>query len=224
MRARPTRREFMVAGGLAAGSAICAAGGSRGHGLVFGSHSYAGNPASDGEFASLSSIFDGPLSPFFGVKMESRKDDFGNGSTGERLKRVPLDSETYYMAGGTSGEEEPHSFFLSYEISNQQILCSATSTGCLQNPLIFSRMVEARRRGRTFQSPLLVGGSTWSFGVWRQGGDAYRLPTTHGSTVRLLNALYPIFGHASSELELETLAFAPDTGGSIDRIRVRSAE
>jgi hypothetical protein len=216
-RAAPTRRHFIAAGGLAAASALCAAAELPPYRLVFGSRTCAEIPPSDDRFPSLASIFDGPLSPFFGVKMQTRTEDFGNGSSGQRLKRLPLDPQTYYMAGGISGEEEPHSFFLSFEISNQQILCSATSTGCLQNPLIFSRMVEARRRGRTFQSPLLVGGSAWSFGVRRQGGDAYRLPTTHGSTVRLLNALYPIFGHASSELELETLAFAPDAGASIEQ-------
>lgn len=167
------------------------------------------------EFDSLDAIFNAPCSPFFGVRMESRTEALGNGTSGERMKRVARDPETYYTAGGVSGEEEPHSFFLSFEISNQQILCSATSTGCLKNPLVYSRMVPARRRGKTFESPELLGGSPWSFGVQREGGDPLRLPATHGSTVKLLDALYPIFGHECEELRFATLAFAPESGDGV---------
>jgi hypothetical protein len=147
--------------------------------------------------------------------MESRVESFGNGAAGQRAKRVARDPETYYMADGISGEEEPHSFFLSFEISNQQILCSATSTGCLQNPLVYSRQVSAHRRGKSFESPDLLGGSAWSFGLQREGGSPQRLPMTHGSTVKLLDALYPIFEHECEGLQFATLAFAPDGGSNI---------
>jgi hypothetical protein len=147
--------------------------------------------------------------------MESRAESFGNGATGQRLKRVARDPETYYTAGGISGEEEPHSYFLSFEISNQQILCSATSTGCLQNPLVYSMQVNAHRRGKSFDSPVLLGGSAWSFGLQRHGGSPQRLPMTHGSTVKLLDALYPIFEHECEGLQFATLAFAPEVSNRI---------
>ena len=147
--------------------------------------------------------------------MEGRVESFGNGARGQRVKRVARDPETYYMADGISGEEEPHSFFLSFEISNQQILCSATSTGCLQNPLVYSRQVSAHRRGKNFQSPELLGGSAWSFGLQRQGGSPQRLPMIHSSTVKLLDALYPVFEHECEGLKFTTIAFAPESGSRI---------
>jgi hypothetical protein len=213
-----TRRDFLkaaglVTGGLGFGPDWLAAGGSL-FALENANAASAQSPEAE-EFASFDEVFAGSCSPFFGVKMESRTDSLGNGTSGERLKRVARDPDTYYMAGGISGEEEPHSFFLSFEISNQQILCSATSTGCLRNPLVYSRLVQAHRRGRSFESPELVGGSAWSFGVQRQGDEPLRLLTTHGSTVKLLNALYPIFEHECAGLRFATLPFAPETGAGV---------
>src|SRR5271166_4596816 len=205
-----TRREFLQIAGLT----TCAFG--------LAPHRLAGSTPAEkiqagraAGFDLLDAVFAAPCSPFFGVRMESRTDSFGNGMSGERIKRVARDPETYYMAGGISGEEEPHSFFLSFEISNQQIHCSTTSTGCLKNPLVYSRMVPAKRRGRSFESPELLGGSPWSFGVQREGRDPFRLPATHGSTVKLLNALYPIFGHECEGLRFATLAFAPESGNGV---------
>src|SRR5512136_1910378 len=108
-------------------------------------------PASDNAvmtFSSLSSIFDAPKSRYFGVKAEERFEKFVNGQSGSRVKLVPRDPKTYYMADGLSGEEEPHSFQLTFEITNNSILCSANQSGLLKHPCIFSRMVPARRRGK----------------------------------------------------------------------------
>jgi hypothetical protein len=213
-----TRREFLKAASFVTGGLSLGADRTFASGNLFTLQSSAAEQlqaALTTDFSSWSAAFSAPCSPFFGVKMESRSESFGNGMSGERPKRVARDPETYYMAGGISGEEEPHSFFLSFEISNQQILCSATSTGGLRNPLVYSKLVPTHRRGRSFESPQLLGGSAWSFGVQRRGGDPHRLPTTHGSTVKLLDALYPIFEHECEGLHFATLAFAPESGGSI---------
>ena len=77
-------------------------------------------------FPSLSSVFQGPRSRYFGVKAEERDEPFGDGRSGRRRKLVPRDPKTYYTADGLSGEEEPHSFQLTFEITNNSILCSAT--------------------------------------------------------------------------------------------------
>ena len=213
-----TRREFLQMAGLATGALGLGPDRLVANGRLFAAVSATAEELHAGgapRFDSLDAIFAAPCSPFFGVKMESRIDSFGNGTSGARMKRVARDPETYYTAGGISGEEEPHSFFLSFEISNQQILCSATSTGCLKNPLVYSRMVPAQRRGRSFESPELLGGSPWSFGVQREGRGPLRLPATHGSTVKLLHALYPVFEHECEGLHFATLAFAPESGNGL---------
>jgi hypothetical protein len=141
-------------------------------------------------FSSLSEIFSAPRSTCFGVKVEEREEPFGNGQSGRRLKLVPRDPRTLYRADGLSGEEEPHSFQLTFEITNNSILCSANQGGLLKHPCIFSRMVPARRRGKDLTSEELVGGSAWGFGVI-QGGRPIRLPMTHGAQVELLGSVFP---------------------------------
>ena len=164
-------------------------------------------------FTSLSDVFSGKCSQFFGVKMEERVENFGNGKTGTRAKRVARDPKTLYLAGGVSGEEEPHSFFLTFEVTNNQILCSASSSGLLQHPCIFSRMVPSQRRGSWFQAEELLGGSAWGFGLRAKDQPPIRLPMTHGSTVKLLNTVFPIFGYKHEHMNLQLLVFAPQIGG-----------
>jgi hypothetical protein len=123
-------------------------------------------------FDSLKCVFEAPKSAFFGIRMESRMDNFGNGTSGMRLKRIPKDPKTYYTAGGTSGEEEPTSFFINFEITNNQILCTTSHTGLFQYPCIYSRMVSAQRRGDTFMSQELLCGSPWGFGPQDRGRSA----------------------------------------------------
>jgi len=179
---------------------------------VAGSHLHA---AGDGPptsvfhpFSSLEEAPDGPRSAFFGVKVEDVST-----AAGVRRQRLPRDSKTRYPAGGVSGEEEPHSFFLSFDITNNSILCSATSTGLLQSPCIFSRMVSAERRGRKFDAAELLGGSAWSFGIRRRGERPVRLPMTHGATAELLASAFPIFGYSYGDLRIRILTFALSQGG-----------
>jgi len=162
-------------------------------------------------FRSLPSIFEAPRSKYFGVKVVERFESFGNGQSGQRLKLVPRDSKTYYLADGLSGEEEPHSFQLTFEITNNHILCSATQSGLLKNPCIFSRMVPARRRGRELVAEELLGGSAWSFGLIRKGGRPVRLSMTHGAEVELLGAVFPLFKYHLDDLTVRLLAFAPES-------------
>ncbi|MGD0578132.1 MAG: hypothetical protein ABSC08_04305 [Bryobacteraceae bacterium] len=158
-------------------------------------------------FSSLEEALDGPCSTFFGVKVESVST-----AAGVRRQRLPRDSKTRYPAGGVSGEEEPHSFFLSFEITNNSIVCSATSTGLLQSPCIFSRMVSAERRGRKFEAAELLGGSAWSFGIRLRGEQPVRLPMTQGTTVQLLGNVFPLFGYSHGDLCIRVLTFAPSQG------------
>jgi hypothetical protein len=142
------------------------------------------------------------------VKVEEREEAFGNGQSGRRLKLLPRDPKTLYRADGLSGEEEPHSFQLTFEITNNSILCSANQSGLLKHPCIFSRRVPARRRGKELISEELVGGSAWGFGVI-QGGRPIRLPMTHGAQVELLGSVFPLFSYRIDDLSVQLVAFAP---------------
>ncbi|HYK88859.1 MAG TPA: hypothetical protein VE398_08820 [Acidobacteriota bacterium] len=198
------RRDFLKMAGL---SAV-----GLGLPLNHGVESDVRSNASSGErspFSSLKDVFEAPRSGYFGVKVEERQERFGNGQSGRRLKLVPRDPKTLYTADGLSGEEEPHSFQLTFEISNNSILCSANQGGLLKHPCIFSRKVPASRRGRDLVSEELVGGSVWGFGLIRDGGMPVRLPMTHGAQVELLGSVFPLFSYRIDDLWIQLLAFAP---------------
>ena len=148
-------------------------------------------------FTSLQAALDGPRSTFFGVTPQRR----------------PRDKGTRYTAGGVSGAEEPSTFHLSFEVTNNRILCSLTSTGLLRNPCIFSRRVPAHRRGHEFMGEQLLGGSPWSFLLRRKGEEPVSLHSTHGVSVELLGDLFPLFTYQCAGLRTRLLAFAPATDG-----------
>ncbi|RPI20458.1 MAG: twin-arginine translocation signal domain-containing protein, partial [Acidobacteria bacterium] len=199
-----SRRDFLrTAGVSAAGFGVGQFSGGPGGGKTSNS-----DPASS-PFPSLGSIFEAPRSKFFGVKTEERFETFGDGRKGHRLKLVPRDPKTYYLADGLSGEEEPHSFQLTFEITNNSIVCSATQTGLLKNPCVFARMAPARRRGREFESQELAGGSAWAFGLMPKGGRPIRFSTTHGAQVELLGSVFPLFSYLVDDLSIQLLVFAP---------------
>lgn len=156
-------------------------------------------------FPSLAAALDGPRSAFFGITPQRR----------------PRDPKTRYAAGGVSGAEEPPTFHLSFEVTNNQILCSLTSTGLLRDPCIFSGPVPASRRGRSFVGEQLLGGSPWSFALRRKGGKPVSLHLTHGVGVELLGDLFPLFSYECEGLRARLLAFAPETGGP-DAVRPRA--
>ena len=158
---RSDRRQFLKTAGISAAGLGLARNARGGEVDCLGPSPARDTPA-PAPFPALSSVFEGPRSRFFGVKAEERDEPFGDGRSGRRRKLVPRDPKTYYMADGLSGEEEPHSFQLTFEVTNNSILCSATQSGLLKHPCIFSRMVPARRRGRDLVSEELVGGSPWA--------------------------------------------------------------
>ncbi len=148
-------------------------------------------------FPSLAAAMEGPRSAFFGVTPQRR----------------PRDAKTRYAAGGVSGAEEPPAFHLSFEVTNNQILCSLTSTGLLRNPCIFSHLVPASRRGRKFMGEQLLGGSPWSFVLRRKGEEPVSLHATHGVSVELLGDLFPLFTYHCRGLQARLLVFAPQMNG-----------
>ena len=156
-------------------------------------------------FTSLEAALNGPRSTFFGITPQRR----------------PRDPKTRYTAGGVSGAEEPSSFHLTFEVTNNQILCSLTSTGLLANPCIFSRLVPAERRGRGFMGEQLLGGSPWSFAIRREGAEPVSLHATHGVSVELLGNLFPVFSYQCEGLQARMLTFAPETGAP-DEVRPRA--
>ena len=204
---RSNRRQFLRATGISV-AGLGLAGKAEGSAGALPIGSIPGEPA-PAPFPSLSSVFGGPRSRFFGVKTEERDEPFGDGRSGRRSKLVPRDPKTYYLADGLSGEEEPHSFQLTFEITNNRILCSATQGGLLKHPCVFSRMVPARRRGRDLVSEELAGGSPWGFGLLRDGGTPIRLPMTHGAQVELLGSVFPLFSYRVEDLFVQLVAFAP---------------
>ena len=206
---RANRREFLrVAGGSVAGLGL-----ARRAGAFVPTRIASAPDAVDVPFRSVSAVFQAPRSRFFGVAVEDRDEPFGDGRSGRRRKLVPRDPLTYYTADGLSGEEEPHSFQLTFEITNNSILCSATQGGLLKHPCVYSRRVPARRRGRDIISEELVGGSAWGFGLVRDGAAPVRLPMTHGTQVELLGSVFPLFSHRVEELSVHLVAFAPRRAG-----------
>jgi hypothetical protein len=208
----PNRRDFLKSAGLSiAGFGMAKPAGRAAPREVPKSSASGEAPL---PFSSLLSVFEAPRGQYFGVKTEERFDSFGDGRSGRRVKLVPRDSKTYYLADGLSGEEEPHSFQLTFDITNNSILCAATQSGLLKNPCVFSRMVPARRRGKELRSQELMGGSAWSFGLLPESGSPVRLALTHGAQVQLLGSVFPIFSYQVDDLSVELLVFAPQSPGS----------
>jgi hypothetical protein len=155
-------------------------------------------------------------SAFFGVKMEERPDDFGNGATGRRVKRVGRDDRSYYRPDGVSGEEEPHSFGLTFEIGNHAILASIGSTGRIANPIMHDRMVWTRRRGREFEAARLVGGSAWNFALSEDGAESLQLHLLPGVAVGLIDSAFPVFRYEAGRLRVAQLVIAPEGTAGTD--------
>lgn len=206
---RSSRRDFLkIAGMTVAGTEWVRPAGT---GSVASTEDQINGPGvTPADFRSLASIFETPRSKYFGVKVGEQYESFGNGQSGRRLKLLPRDAKTLYLADGLSGEEEPHSFQLTFEITNNRILCSATQSGLLKNPCIFSRLVPSRRRGKELIAEELVGGSAWSFGLLPKAGQPVRLPMTHGAQVELLGAVFPLFTYTVGALTVRLVAFAPE--------------
>jgi len=205
---RSNRRQFLRAAGISVAGLSLARNADPGAGAALPIGSTTDHPV-PAPFPSLPSVFEGPRSRFFGVKAEERDEPFGDGRSGRRRKLAPRDPGTLYRADGLSGEEEPHSFQLTFEVTNNRILCSATQSGLLKHPCVFSRMVPARRRGRDRVSEELVGGSPWGFGLLRDGSTPLRLPMTHSAQVELLGAVFPLFSYRVDDLSVQLVAFAP---------------
>ena len=141
-------------------------------------------------FASLTEALGGPRSDFFGIGPDGR---------GKR-------PESYYQSVDR---------YVSFDVSNGQILCSASANGLLENACILKDIVPSRglfdRLPGVFAEKDLIGGGPWPFSIQLGDGDPVSLHGIAGSTAELLGNLFPLFSHTHGALQVRLLAFAPTT-------------
>ncbi|MHC4480912.1 MAG: hypothetical protein ACYS1C_08100 [Planctomycetota bacterium] len=146
-------------------------------------------PPSFEPFESLTAALDGPRSACFGLTEERR----------------PRHSASHY---GAEGED------LTFDVSNNRILCSISSRGLLENACILTGVAPAtgdrakHLRGCYVQKEL-IGGGPWGFAVASGGAAPVSLHEMPGVGVDLLGNVFPLFTYRHGSLRLRLLAFAP---------------
>ena len=139
-------------------------------------------------FASFDDAFDGPVSEFFGVGPDGR---------GKR-------PESYYQSVDR---------YVSFDISNNQLLCSISANGLLENACILRGLIPGPalfdNLPGVFAQKELVGGGPWPFSVQLDGEEQVDLHSLPGATADLLGNLFPRFTYRRGALLVRLLAFCP---------------
>jgi len=145
-------------------------------------------------FSSLHEGLTAPVSEWFGTTAEGQ----------------PKHSESYYTLTGHDADQ------LSFDISNNQILCSLGRSGLFQAACIATGLIPIElpdTGGVPLPGPradkVLVRGGPWRFGIRLDGSKATDFDTLAGTTVGLLGNLFPLFTNRYESLCLQFLAFAP---------------
>jgi hypothetical protein len=144
-------------------------------------------------FDSLAAAFDGPFAQSFGITAE------GN----------PQDPQTHYSSNSLHAED------LTFDVSNNSILCSINRHGllwkaCIEVGLIPTALTPSPRG--QYVSKLLGRGGPWPFQLRREGASPVNLDAIPGAEAGLLRNVFPVFTWHCQELRLRTLAFAPIGG------------
>jgi hypothetical protein len=145
-------------------------------------------------FTSLHEALAAPVSDWFGITAE-----------GQSKHR-----EGYYMVSGQDADR------LSFDISNNQILCNFSRSGLLREACIATGLlpIELPDTGRlplpgVRADKVLARGGPWSFGIRLDGSTPTDLDTLPGTKVDLLGNLFPLFTSRYKSLHLQFLGFAP---------------
>jgi hypothetical protein len=150
----------------------------------------AGAPERPPSFRSLTAAFDGPYSKYFGFTAD----------------RKSKDARTYYSPTSLRPEG------LTFDISNNYVLCSINRNGLLWKACIHMGLIptatHASARGQ-YISKLLVRGGPWPFQIRLEGQSAVNLDTIQGVEAGMLGNLFPVFTWRHNNLRLRMLAFAP---------------
>ncbi len=141
-------------------------------------------------FGSLAEALDGPRSAFFGVPPDGQS------------KRP----ESYY------GTKTP---YLGFDISNNQILCTITSAGLMENACILEDLIPAGLSNRYLPGIYvykdLIGGGPWPLAIGRNAAEPVSLYELPRVEAELLGNLFPLFTYQHDDLRMRLLAFAPTT-------------
>jgi hypothetical protein len=139
-------------------------------------------------FSSLAEALSGPGSDFFGIGPDGR---------GKR-------PESYYHSVDR---------YVSFDVSNNQILCSIAANGLLANACILRGVIPGPalfdNLPGVFAQKELVGGGPWPFSVQLAGDEPVDLHSIAGVTADLLADLFPRFTYRRGTLLLRLLAFGP---------------
>ncbi len=141
-------------------------------------------------FESLAEALDGARSEFFGIGADGR----------------PRHGTSYY------GADTP---YLTFDVSNNQILCSITASGLLENACVLADLAPAgldnRQLPGIYVYKELIGSSAWPLAIRRRGAAPVRLHEIPGVTVDLLGDLFPAFTCRHDRARIRFVAFAPTT-------------
>ena len=141
-------------------------------------------------FGSLAEGLDGPRSASFGVPPDGR----------------PQRPESYYQT------DTP---YLCFDISNNQILCTITSAGLMENACILEGLVPAGLSNRylpgIYVEKDLIGGGPWALAIRRKAAEPVSLHELPRVEAELLGNLFPLFTYQHDDLRMRLLAFAPTT-------------
>lgn len=141
-------------------------------------------------FASWSDALDAPCSKFIGMS--------GEGISKNGLSRY----------SGRSTQPE----VISFDVSNQQILCSVNRHGLLERACILAglvRMEAGERLPGNFADKVLVRGGLWPLRLGIEGMGEVNLERLPRAEVQLLGNLFPSFTAQHQHLRFRLLFFAP---------------
>jgi hypothetical protein len=151
-------------------------------------------------FASLSAVFDAPVSRVFGISAD--------GSA--------RDPETLYSLR-TAAESQ-----LSFDVSNNQILASFTRFGELSRVCSatgVSLLPPEQMKGGVYSTKQLVRGGTWLLSVRLANNRVLPLDKGSENSVDLAGRVFPIFQCRCAGLRIRRLIFAPCDGHSLQAPR-----
>ncbi|MCE5328541.1 MAG: glycoside hydrolase family 15 protein [Planctomycetaceae bacterium] len=139
-------------------------------------------------FATLSAAMDSPCSEFFGV-----------GPKGAR------DPHTLYS---TSREIEN----LTFDVSNNQVLCSFTAAGLAQHACVVQSLAAGELGGAfrgAYVTKEITAGGPWPLGIEIAGRPAVTLHSLPSVQADLVANLLPMFTYRTGGMRIRVLAFAP---------------
>jgi hypothetical protein len=144
--------------------------------------------------ASWDEVFARPRSAYFGLQADG----------------AARDSMSYYDLRSAEPDR------LTFDISNQQILCSISRNGLLERscietavaPIDMKTLEDPRWLRGHYVDKRLARGGAWPLRL-EIGGDAVDLDKTAGIRAELLGALFPVFSGQHGNVRFQMLAFAP---------------